>query len=82
MDKTERVQYLDKIAELQAEIERLRAWKEDALRLMKMWDKVWDALGQPQILGEMIPKACEREARRLKEFEVVARRRLLRRHMR
>ena len=34
------------------EIERLRAWKAEAIEVIRSWEQVWEALGRPGRLGE------------------------------
>lgn len=45
---------------LQAELERLRAWKTEALQVLGEWEQVWEAAGRPGRLGESKAKAVAR----------------------
>lgn len=51
--------------ELLDEVERLRAWKREALAVLAAWDQVWEALGRPGGLGESKAAASVREVERL-----------------
>ena len=53
------------VTEMCDEIERLRRWKHEAMVLDEAWDRVWDALGKPGLLGEMKQTASRREVERL-----------------
>lgn len=49
------------------EIDRLRDWKESAMRVLSDWDAVWEAAGQPGALGSSKARAVELEVRRLRQ---------------
>lgn len=45
-------------------IDRLRDWKESAMRVLSDWDAVWEAAGQPGALGSSKARAVELLIRR------------------
>ena len=65
----------DKNQQLHAEIERLEAWKAEALVVLDKWEEVWVALGEPGQLGEFRADAACREAKRLRDDNERLRRR-------
>lgn len=54
------------VAELEAEIERLRGWKESAMSVMAEWDAVFEALGRPGPLGGSKATSALAEVERLR----------------
>lgn len=42
----------------EAKVERLTAWKDEALTVLADWEKVYDALGRPGLLGESKARAA------------------------
>lgn len=40
-----------------AEVERLRAWKREAIAVLTEWEEVWVAAGCPGVLGQSKPRA-------------------------
>lgn len=55
------------IAAKDAEIERLRAWKESAMLVLGEWDGTFAACGSPGKLGESKAKAVRAEIARLQQ---------------
>lgn len=43
-----------------SELDRLRAWKREALAVLAEWEKVWEAAGRPGVLGESKATAVRR----------------------
>ena len=57
----------ERIAELEAEIERLKGWKADALRVIESWDAVFDMVpGKSEHLGRSMSDVV---AARIAELE-------------
>lgn len=57
---------LDKqVAELEAEIERLRRWKDEAISVIDDWQAVWESVGRPGALGQSKSLAMLAELGRL-----------------
>jgi len=56
--------------ELQAEIERLRGWKESAMSTLSDWNKVWESLGKPGPLGASMAVESRKEVERLRAENV------------
>lgn len=55
---------------LPSEVDRLRKWKREALRVLAEWEKVFEALGSPGELGDSKPAAVLAEiARREEKYE-------------
>lgn len=43
-----------------AELERLRAWKAEAMEVLGQWEQVWEAAGRPGPLGGSKAEAVAR----------------------
>ena len=51
------------MSDTEEELERLRAWKRDALTVLAEWELVWETAGCPGGLGESKAKAVRRVVR-------------------
>lgn len=52
-----------------AECDRLRAWKEDAMTVFARWNKCHEAAGRPGNIGELASESTECEIQRLKSSD-------------
>ena len=48
------------------ELRRLRAWKHEALIVLKEWDEAWEAAGSPGDLGSSMAVSTTDEIKRLR----------------
>ena len=52
-----------------SELERLRAWKAEAMVVLSEWEAAWEAAGRPGQLGSSKAAATTHEIRRLRKDE-------------
>jgi len=52
-----------------SELERLRAWKAEAMFVLGQWEQAWEAAGRPGALGTSKAIATAEEIRRLRDDE-------------
>ena len=52
-----------------SELERLRAWKAEAMVVLNEWEAAWEAAGRPGALGSSKAQATAEEIRRLVKDE-------------
>ena len=52
--------YLNSDHRARVELERLRAWKADAMHVLAQWERVWEAAGCPGPLGGSKAEAVAR----------------------
>lgn len=55
-------------AESSSEVDRLRAWKAEAMAVLDEWERTWEVAGRPGGLGALKARATADEIRRLQRL--------------